>query len=471
MAIGWIELLIVFFPMVLLAVGGMVALIVFPKTRRWGIALASTLGILAVLFLVATVGMVRLRHAPVHRSAIGTVTAAPSVGYQIAKIRSEIAATEAAIARLRASNSDRPSPASLTLGAKLDMLNAELEILTQRRQNVLVDGNAKNIIDFDAVTADLNGQPRPVQEQAVAGPTAGPTENPHGEHDPAQPAAKPTEPAKTAEAANPAEAADSVAPSEAAALADNIEEINKTHADIEKASSKPSSRKKASESKRPDWVDAPPGVVDGAYQTTVVVGPYTTSMECNRQLPNALSKALSDYVLLYLGSPAWNYVSLPNDYVLENIVKGTWEENKQTSVGPMKQLHVRLVFDRKTNELIKQTWDNSQRERRLEERLIVAGAVLACVLGLMLVAFVVLKIDIKTKGAYRKHLALGMGGVAMLVAFGLTLSAAPSKDDGLVFLIGISLMAGIGLTLVKKTRLFGLILLGILLVSLLASMG
>lgn len=420
MAIGWIELLIVFFPMVLLAVGGLVALIVFPKTRRWGIALASTLGILAVLFLVVVICLPAFQHTSAHRRATATVEVHDYPRYD--------------------------------------------------RQHHSGDGGAECIIDLDAVTADLNGQPRPVREQAVAGPAAGPAESPHGpEHDPAQPAAGPAEPAKTAETAKPAEAADSAAPSDAAALADNIEEINQTHADIEKASPKRPLRKKASETMRPDWVDAPPGVADDAYQTTVVVGPYTTSMECNRRLPGALSEALNDYVLLYLGSPADHYVHLPNDYVLENIVKGTWEENKQTSVGPMKQLHVRLVFDRKTNALIKQTWDDAQRNRRIEERLLVAGAVLACVLGLMLVAFVVLKIDIKTKGAYRKHLALGIGGLATVVAFGLTLAAAPSNDKGLVFLIGIGLMAGTGLTVVKKTRLFGLILLGILLVSLLAS--
>ena len=50
-------------------------------------------------------------------------------------------------------------------------------------------------------------------------------------------------------------------------------------------SEKPTPEKAA---KRPDWVDAPQGKVGNAYQMVTSVGPYTTRLKCDRQLPGAL---------------------------------------------------------------------------------------------------------------------------------------------------------------------------------------
>ena len=47
---------------------------------------------------------------------------------------------------------------------------------------------------------------------------------------------------------------------------------------------------------RPAWIDAAPQVVDGAYQTSITVGPYTTRGECDAKLPEALQESLDHYV-------------------------------------------------------------------------------------------------------------------------------------------------------------------------------
>ena len=84
-------------------------------------------------------------------------------------------------------------------------------------------------------------------------------------------------------------------------------------------------------------------------------------------------------------------------------------QTKETSVGPMKELHVQLYFDRKTNALLKQKW----RDAQAQDRVAYAGMGLAGVLLVLLLAYGVLKIDLATKGAYRRHMLIGTGIVAL----------------------------------------------------------
>ncbi|HBO42986.1 MAG TPA: hypothetical protein DD670_03440 [Planctomycetaceae bacterium] len=69
----------------------------------------------------------------------------------------------------------------------------------------------------------------------------------------------------------------------------------------------------------------------------------------------------------------------------------------------MTHLHVLLEFDRKTNDLIKQQW----RDAQARERIIQAGTALGGVLSVLLVAFGLLRFDLATAGAYRKHMTIG----------------------------------------------------------------
>ncbi len=114
---------------------------------------------------------------------------------------------------------------------------------------------------------------------------------------------------------------------------------------------------------RPAWVDAPPHVVGGAYQTSITVGPYTTRGECDARLPEAVQESVDRYVETWLEADTTDPVRLPGDYLRQQLVKDQWEETRQYSVGPMIQLHALLRFDR-------QVKDRILEERR---RTVVAG--------------------------------------------------------------------------------------------------
>ena len=146
---------------------------------------------------------------------------------------------------------------------------------------------------------------------------------------------------------------------------------------------------------RPAWVGAGPKLIDNAYFMTLKVGPYTTRLECEANLPEALQSAVSEYVELYLGPEAAKRVRLPADDLRQRLVREVWEEPVQSSIGPMVQLHVQTAFDTKTQEAIKDAW----RRSIVADRLRRSGAVLAAVLGVLAVAYTVLK----TGQRLRKH--------------------------------------------------------------------
>jgi hypothetical protein len=153
--------------------------------------------------------------------------------------------------------------------------------------------------------------------------------------------------------------------------------------------------------KRPAWVDEPAHILGDTYQMTIVVGPYATPQECDDELPGELHKALNRYIETYVGRPAAAQpVTLPYDFLRDEVVKSKWEEVAPSSVGPMTRLYVLLQFDRKVKSRI---IDECQRSV-VAGRLWMAGSGLAVVLWLLAVMYGYLRIDLKTGGAYRGRL-------------------------------------------------------------------
>jgi len=140
---------------------------------------------------------------------------------------------------------------------------------------------------------------------------------------------------------------------------------------------------------RPAWVDAKPRKVGNAYQMSTVVGPYTTRLECDAKLPEVLREALDRYVDTCLGPEAVGHINLPGDELGRLLVKEQWEETKQFSVGPMKQLHVLLEFDHKFKDLVEQEWKVAIVAGRLK----VAVVAIATTLVLLLALFGYLRIS------------------------------------------------------------------------------
>jgi hypothetical protein len=167
--------------------------------------------------------------------------------------------------------------------------------------------------------------------------------------------------------------------------------------------------------KRPDWVDAQPGKVGDGYQMVAAVGPYTTRLECDEALPDQLQKTTAEYVELYLGAEAQGRATLADDYLRQHVVKEKWEETKSTSVGPMIQLHARLLFDAKANEQLKQNW----RDAQVRDRLWLAGRWLAAVLAVLMGMWAILKTESAAEGTHRDRpatvLAMRLGLVVLVV--------------------------------------------------------
>ncbi len=200
---------------------------------------------------------------------------------------------------------------------------------------------------------------------------------------------------------------------------------------------------------RPDWVGRDARRVDGAYEMTASVGPYATRLECERALPAELDAVVADYVERYLGGAFRDRVRLPLDYLRDRVIAEEWEEVRQTSVGPMLQLHVLLSFDSQVNTRLKAIRDQMIVGERLRVLALSIGSVLAAVAT----AFLYLKADLATGGAYRGWLRVGAltalaaigGGVYLLLAVAPEPAAAwpaveqlerPAAEGGRVTTVG-----------------------------------
>jgi hypothetical protein len=135
----------------------------------------------------------------------------------------------------------------------------------------------------------------------------------------------------------------------------------------------------------PGWVNAAPQMQDNGYRMSVRVGPFTTPLECERELPKALQGAVTEYAELSLG-PEAAAVRLPDD-VLRQLVRQRWTEVRPMEIGggsqDMVSLHALVVFDVPMQQRIK-----AEAQRLLIGQRVRGGAmVFGGVLGLLALAW------------------------------------------------------------------------------------
>lgn len=166
----------------------------------------------------------------------------------------------------------------------------------------------------------------------------------------------------------------------------------------------------------PEWVGSSPRRTPAGYQMSVATDPFATPLECQRQLPEVLQRAVAQYIAAYLGDEALAArIELPPEFVRSEIVKAQWEEPFESSVGPMVRLHALLVFDHKVNTRI----DEACHHHRIQERVWRLGVILAGILAVLAAAWAYLKLDLATDGRYRWRLRLATGlAVLGIVAAG-----------------------------------------------------
>jgi hypothetical protein len=129
----------------------------------------------------------------------------------------------------------------------------------------------------------------------------------------------------------------------------------------------------------PEWVNAPPKMGEAGYTMSVHCGPYTTLLECVRELPKSLQSAVAEYAESSLGGEAAG-VRLPDD-ALQELVAARWTENRPMEIDGANQdmftLHALVVFDDSAQKQIKMEAQRLKIDRRVQGAAVVFGGVLA----------------------------------------------------------------------------------------------
>jgi hypothetical protein len=185
----------------------------------------------------------------------------------------------------------------------------------------------------------------------------------------------------------------------------------------------------ASPAKKPDWVGKKPffcregselpdyyklgkdkpKLQGNAYIKDVEVGPYTSRIECEANVPDAICDALYNFSNEY--HQKYLYKNHISPEKLRKLAVAEWEENIQSSVGPMTQLHVLVNFDQKAKDFI----DEARNNYIFFNNATGIGISFICLWLFLLWIWAYLKIDIATKGVYRTRLRIAYGSVILIV--------------------------------------------------------
>ena len=180
----------------------------------------------------------------------------------------------------------------------------------------------------------------------------------------------------------------------------------------------------------PDWINAAPNSVGGVYRQVIQAGPWPDAENCYRNSGELSYAAIQRYLEEiareelhsdFVHLPALSTLGISMNWIRQNVLCSHPEPFLQTtesSVGPMKTLHVQLEIDPSDQEFMRQRWRDYVRRDRIKA--VAAGG--SFVLGGIGLLFGLLKIDTWTKGYYTKRLFLGVpaaiiGGIIFLMFF------------------------------------------------------
>jgi len=129
--------------------------------------------------------------------------------------------------------------------------------------------------------------------------------------------------------------------------------------------------------KRPDWVSSPPDEIDGQPAVVVQSGQWETTKESELDLlalvhAEAMRFATDAVYSNQADGPAEFPLSL-ND--LRQITRDKYEEEVETSVGPMKRVHRLIVFDGEFKGSLRDRYYQAAVEERLAQAGFMSGGV------------------------------------------------------------------------------------------------
>jgi hypothetical protein len=177
---------------------------------------------------------------------------------------------------------------------------------------------------------------------------------------------------------------------------------------------------------RPDWVSAQPKRVGEVQQEVIVTDEWSTEAECERARDIGLMLKTYEHIQAMFGVPyqrqasdhrmnsddAWNDQRLHQlasagimlDFARREIAKEEHVETVQRSFGPMKKLYTLVAFSPAVDRELRHKWEAYQRQ----ERFAMVGIGAGSILGLVGLAYGLLKADTLTKGYYSKRLFIGV---------------------------------------------------------------
>lgn len=168
---------------------------------------------------------------------------------------------------------------------------------------------------------------------------------------------------------------------------------------------------------RPDWLESGM-LVDGEVQRVAVkAGPYYRMRECLRELDEEIRAAAEEFINDYLEDPrAATLVRYDLRQIKNRLVRETFQEQLDTSVGPMNQAHALLEFDTSFCSELEERWKRAQTTVRLWH----TGALAGIVLLLIATLFAYVQLDTATKGHYTGRLQFAAAAAILaLVAAGV----------------------------------------------------
>jgi hypothetical protein len=139
----------------------------------------------------------------------------------------------------------------------------------------------------------------------------------------------------------------------------------------------------------PDWLGQAPHLEsrDGieVYVATATSGRYSTPEECDRALVAEIDRIVDDFAEKQFQPVPDRPVKLDRDDVEEHLIQGRYRATVNSSVGPMQEESVLLVFDRPVRAAIERQWRSVMAAERLRYAAAGSGALFLALGGVYLI--------------------------------------------------------------------------------------
>jgi len=185
----------------------------------------------------------------------------------------------------------------------------------------------------------------------------------------------------------------------------------------------------SSDNKRPSWVNDPPKRVGQTWREVLETEEFVTADEAYKAADSQLLLATYNHLRRLTGeslrpfterlssadSPPAGFTLFSSfgigiDYIRREIAQDEYMETVERSFGPMKKLYTLIEFTPAVDRELLAKWNSYRRQERFAAVGLGAGAVL----GLLALAWGLLKMDTWTRGYYTKRLFLGVPGAIII---------------------------------------------------------